>query len=262
MNMDEFQLNQVLYKLLSEYRDNHIYCFFASNLFKHLTPLNKEQKKQIIKLLVDYVEKGILSQHYVIFNPHNPRERKVYNSIDKIPVGEEIEFDFCNVYISSINDPQIKVFYEIVDKTKKKPKVEIKEESSFFSFNDRESCNKFDSLSMQVTIINKMEEPKVTENNFNISNSNINQVGGTINNNDSNIVFNKPLSQTEIKAIMDLQKTNNEQVNAEIEKMKKSAKEKNKDNVIKYLRNIKEIYSTINTVLPGTISMLCSMFGL
>lgn len=106
-------------RIVSVYNESHVKYFFASSVIDDLrhNGINYDGiEKDVVVLLQSMVDQGILDRRYVIFNPENPAEKKVFNSLKDIPVDEELSFDFNDVYIESKESPLIETFFVFVQK--------------------------------------------------------------------------------------------------------------------------------------------------
>lgn len=123
--MISLKLRNYVDSIVSTYNESHVKSFFASSVIDVLRHNNINYdglEKDVVVLLQSMVDQGILERRYVIFNPENPAEKKVFNSLKDIPVDDDLSFDFNDVYIESEESPLIETFFVFVQNNDQIPK--------------------------------------------------------------------------------------------------------------------------------------------
>lgn len=281
--MEKMELHVVMSNIVMKYYEHHVKAFYASSLIEDLQAngiKNADMEKEVVLFLDSFVREGFLKRKYIIFNPENPREYKTYNEMSEIPIGEEIKFDFNDVYVDS---SLIETFFVFTSPKKKitNPKEDSLNPLTTIGFREFKpqvlpslkknginlSNNKIDKLNIQI----KMTEGSHMSNdiNQNFSGSTIGQAGANISNKDTNITVNNSNKEIDLEKVRELIseiKTGNANIDSEISQLKAliekdEPKSEKKDKVTKLVNNIYTGCKALGVALPA-LNTLFQLFGI
>lgn len=273
-------LIRIVDKIINDFKSRNIKSFYASSIIDCLE-LNRENKSQIERGVIGalnlYVTGGDLNKKFIIFNPENFREKKIYDTEESIPINDNIDFDFDRVYVDSLNDPIIETFFTFnssqdTHHDKKfypdPPKLKApliksgRSSGAFKSTTPPEASPKsIDQAGVQARIINITNNyyngDKVMNKETNIkqdfNNNHINQAAAQIDNKDSNVSFNQNQSDLELVSLINkIPDTENGVINEKIAELKKETKSEhfNKEKVKGAVSTITDMAKAASVTIP------------
>lgn len=269
------ELFSLVFKIVDEFKSSNIKSFYASAILELIE--SKKDKKSIeselIKILYLLAEQGIFEKRYIIFNPENPREKKIYDSEDSIPINDVIEFDFNDVFIDSLDDSLIEVFFTFENNDTEDMEYRVKDikrqaslvkngglSDAFMTKSPPSASEKgIDKNATQINVLNYIINGDVNMNNHtggitqNFSDNNITQAAAQLANNNSNIQFENNQIFEKIKELIDqIEPTNNEVLDKKITELKDDVSNKrlNLDTLKIAMTNLTDIAKATSIVIP------------
>ncbi|MDK7951770.1 hypothetical protein [Lactobacillus paragasseri] len=283
--MNQFELASEIYGIVGKYEKQHVKSFYASSILDDLQEKGINyvgMSRDIVIFLNSLVKNGLLKKKYIIFNPENQSEKKVFDNLSQVPIDDYINFDFHDIYIDSLSSPLIETFFVFSKDNISLPKdvaphsLKVRKVGAFKSEipekNDNRNINKYYIQNMY--IIESKKEIMGDNINQNFNNNTIGQASGKISNKDTTInASDKIIKDIDWKEIYNLiskigdLKTGNSQVDTAIKDLNNSIKSAHNDNEFeqkaKVTTHINNLYTMCKTAKIGLplLSKLFQLFG-